>query len=75
MKKQGTLLQKLASMVFSNKKETNFSSEVVSSWSAFSSHTEEAREDFGSSLFLFPGWHNWCFPVEALRVLMKHVVE
>ena len=29
----------------------------------------------GSSLFLFPGWHNWCFPVEALRVLMKHVVE
>eukprot|EP00434_Breviolum_minutum_P032262 symbB.v1.2.028534.t1/scaffold3033.1/size83406/4 len=44
MKKQGTLLQKLASMVFSNKKETNFSSEVVSSWSAFSSHTEEAEK-------------------------------
>ena len=44
MKKQGTLLQKLASMVFSNKKDTNFSSEAVSSWSAFSSHTEEAEK-------------------------------
>jgi len=43
MKKQGTLLQKLASMVFSNKKETN-NSEVVSSCSAFSSHTEEAEK-------------------------------
>ena len=64
MKKQGTLLQKLASMVFSNKKDTNFSSEVVSSWSAFSSHTEEAGEDFGSSLFLFPGWQRGVFQLK-----------
>ena len=62
MKKQGTLLQKLASMVFSNKKENNNNSEVVSSCSAFSSHTEnddpqEAGLDFGTRK-----------TVEALRV-------